>query len=442
MMLQKIHRDLPSAVSLCFNGAKRVRQTATALGKTGLDWILEDSPSTPVLMRKTFERMGATYIKIGQLIASSPSIFPDEYVEEFQRCLDNTEPVPFKKMKKILVKELGSNYMKEVFEYINPKPLASASIAQVYAAKLKTGEDVVIKIQRPGVKDILTTDLNFLYFFAIIIEKIVPGMKYTSLAGIISEIRRTVMEECDFIKEAENLKIFSDFLEDTDNKKVTTPHVYYQASTRRVLTMERFYGIPLTDRDQLLDSTDEPQKILGPAFETWMKSTTECKLFHADLHAGNILILDDGRVGFIDFGVVGSIAKKTRKAVKSLIESMIIHDFTMMAESMLAIGMTSRKVDKDKLATDLENIYNVEDSYAVTGPGHYPEEPEEPEQFFLQIVNAAEEHGIRFPREFTLLIKQFLYFDSYGALLFDMGTLMEEMMEKMEGFNDMLAFSS
>ena len=442
MMLQKIHRDLPSAVSLCFNGAKRVRQTATALGRTGLDWVLEDSPSTPVLMRKTFERMGATYIKIGQLIASSPSIFPDEYVEEFQRCLDNTEPVPFKKMKKILVKELGQNYMKEVFEYINPKPLASASIAQVYAAKLKTGEDVVIKIQRPGVKDILTTDLNFLYFFAIIIEKIVPGMKHTSLAGIISEIRRTVMEECDFIKEAENLKIFSDFLEDTDNKKVTTPHVYYQASTRRVLTMERFYGIPLTDRDQLLDSTDEPHKILGPAFETWIKSTTECKLFHADLHAGNILILDDGRVGFIDFGVVGSIAKKTRKAVKSLIESMIIHDFTMMAESMLAIGMTSRKVDKDKLATDLENLYNVEDSYALTGPGHSSEEPEEPEQFFLQIVNAAEEHGIRFPREFTLLIKQFLYFDSYGALLFDMGTLMEEMMEKMEGFNDMLAFSS
>jgi len=111
--------------------------------------------------------------------------------------------------------------MKEVFEYINPKPLASASIAQVYAAKLKTGEDVVIKIQRPGVKDILTTDLNFLYFFAIIIEKIVPGMKHTSLAGIISEIRRTVMEECDFIKEAENIKIFSDFLKETGNNKVT-----------------------------------------------------------------------------------------------------------------------------------------------------------------------------------------------------------------------------
>ncbi len=102
MILQNLYNELPTAISLGFNGLKRIRQTATALARTGVDWILDGQPSTPVLMRRAFERLGATYIKLGQLIASSPSLFPEAYVKEFQRCLDQTEPVPFKEMKKIL----------------------------------------------------------------------------------------------------------------------------------------------------------------------------------------------------------------------------------------------------------------------------------------------------------------------------------------------------
>jgi aarF domain-containing kinase len=165
MNLKTIYNELPSVVSLGFHGMKRLGQTSAALSRTGWDWLTEGRPSAPVLLRKTFERMGATYIKIGQLIASSPTLFPASYVKEFQRCLDSTEPVDFKHMEKILVQELGRQYRQDIFSDIDTQPLASASIAQVYAARLVTGEDVVIKIQRPGVRDILTTDLNFSVVF-------------------------------------------------------------------------------------------------------------------------------------------------------------------------------------------------------------------------------------------------------------------------------------
>lgn len=434
MMLQSLYNELPSALSLGVNGMKRIGQTASALVRTGADWVLGGQPPPPVLMRRAFERLGATYIKLGQLIASSPSLFPEAYVKEFQRCLDRTEPVPFKEMKKILEKELGRRAVHSLFAEIQPEPLASASIAQVYAAKLVTGEDVVIKIQRPGVQEILKTDLNFLFYGAVVLEQLVPGLKHASLAGVLSEIRRTVIEECDFIREAQNIALFAEFLARTGNLAVVTPRVYPHASSRRVLTMERLYGVPLTDREQLLRATNRPQRILNAAFQTWMESITDSPVFHADLHAGNLLILDDGRVGFIDFGIVGSISEKTQEGMSLLVQSLILSDHRNLAKAMAAIGMTKTKVDVDRLAGDLEAFYGAEqDPFADDEP--FPGGGAgmlDPEEVLSEMVRIAEVHGIRFPREFTLLLKQFLYFDSYSDLLFDMDIFMEEMMAKFD----------
>ena len=435
-MLDVIYKDFPSVVSLGFNTARRLQQTAIALGKTGLDYMTGSQTSPPVLMRRAFERMGATYIKVGQLIASSPTLFPEAYVKEFQRCLDSTEPVEFSQMETILKQELGRRHLRDLFSDIDPIPIASASIAQVYAARLYTGEDVVIKVQRPGVQDILTTDLNLLLLAATVLEKLVPRLQHASLAGILSEIRRTVMEECNFVKEAENIKIFSEFLKKTGNTKVVTPQVHTIASSRRVLTMDRLYGIPLTNREQFLNSTDDPQKILGPAFQTWMQSIAECELFHADLHAGNLMILEDGRVGFIDFGIVGRISEKTKAGVNSLVKSMITNDYDLMADSMLAIGMTKKEVDTDRLAKDLKALYLAGESMDAYDIPFSPEEFPEPDQFLLEIMRVAESHGIRFPREFTLLIKQFLYFDTYRDILFNLDDYMDELMSGLEDFED------
>lgn len=427
-MIGKIYDKFPKAVSFGINGTRRVRQTAFALGRTGLERALGDRSAPPDALRKLFERLGATYIKLGQFIASSPSLFPQSYVTAFQQCLDRTEPVPFYRMAKILKQDLGPRYMEDIFADIDPVPLASASIAQVYAATLVTGEEVVIKIQRPGVEDILVTDLNFLYYSAVMLETFFPRFKHASLSGMLSEIRNTVLEECDFIREAENIVVFAKYLEATGNTDVVVPKVYPEASTGRVLTMERLFGIPLTDRKQLLDSTDNPGQVLGPAFETWLSSIMGCDLFHADLHAGNLLILADGRVGFIDFGIVGRISKKTRNGVKKLVPAMMTLDFISLAEAMTAIGMTREKVDTARLAKDLQTLYAAGESADEAAYAYAPAMVADPDRFLLEMVRVAETHGIRFPREFTLLLKQFLYFDGYRDLLFDMGDWMDDMM--------------
>ncbi|WP_339806932.1 AarF/UbiB family protein, partial [uncultured Marinobacter sp.] len=156
-------------------GAFRIGQTLSVVGRTSLGWIRGHRPPTPRLLRETFESLGATYIKLGQFIASSPTFFPKEYVEEFQGCLDRTPSLPFPVIRRIIREELGRP-LEEVFSEIDPVALASASIAQVHAARLLSGEEVVIKVQKPGVETVLLTDLNLLYFGSRVVETLAPKL--------------------------------------------------------------------------------------------------------------------------------------------------------------------------------------------------------------------------------------------------------------------------
>jgi len=412
-------------------GMLRVTQTTLVLAQTGASWLLGERPPVPRLVRQTFERLGATYIKLGQFIASSPSLFPEAYVTEFQHCLDKTSPLPFAVLREVLRRELGRP-LEEVFAEIDETPLASASIAQVHAARLVTGEPVVIKIQKPGVENILLTDLNFLYFAARLVEVAFPKLKFASLSAIVTEIQACMMEEVDFYKEARNIREFSEFLERTGNQAAVAPKVYEDASSLRVLTMERFYGVPLTDLDTIKKYTRDPAGTLVTAMNTWFASLMFCDSFHADLHAGNLMVLTDGRIGFIDFGIVGRIAPETWEATTAFVESLTDGDFDKMARSMMTIGMTRRAVDAGKLAADLEQIYGalttVDPEHVLNGAVN----DNEINRIMLDIVAVGERHGIRFPRAFALLLKQILYFDRYIKILApDMNLFADERLQFM-----------
>ncbi|EKE24377.1 MAG: hypothetical protein ACD_6C00136G0001, partial [uncultured bacterium] len=166
----------------------RMGETAVVAAKAGIKYATE-KPSNAKLMRETFESLGSTYIKLGQFIASTPSLFPREYVEEFQGCLDQTPRLPFSYIQQVLASEFAGRNLDEIFASIDETPLASASIAQVHAAKLVSGEDVVIKVQKPGVETILYTDLNVLHWATKLLEKAVPKVKFASLADIVEEIK-------------------------------------------------------------------------------------------------------------------------------------------------------------------------------------------------------------------------------------------------------------
>ncbi len=346
--------------NILFDGLRsvaRIGETAVVAAKAGIKYAT-DKPSNAKLMRETFESLGSTYIKLGQFIASTPSLFPREYVEEFQGCLDQTPTLPFSYIQGVLASEFEGRDLNQIFSYIDEKPLASASIAQVHAAKLTTGEDVVIKVQKPGVETILYTDLNVVHWAAKLLERAVPKIKFAALSDIVDEIKTRMVREVDFIEEAQNLDDFIEYLNISQNHAATAPKVYHQFSTRRVLTMQRLYGVSLTDFSVVKQYAKDPSQVLITAMNTWFGSLMLCKSFHADLHAGNLMLLEDGRIGFIDFGIVGQLKPEVWTACIAFMDALQKTDYQAMAENMLKMGMTHNKVDVQVLAQDLERLFN------------------------------------------------------------------------------------
>ena len=278
-------------------------QAYVALSRTFQDFVpgpgrTAEAFSAPVALRKLFERLGATYIKLGQFVASSPSLFPKEYVLEFQKCLDSTEPLEWSVVKSVIEAELGP--ISKNFASVDKTPLASASIAQVHAATLKSGEEVVLKVQKPRIDELLKADLNFIYIASRVLEFLQPDFERTSLSAVAGDVKSSMLDELDFKKEATNIEEFRAFLvEQGLDFSVTAPRVYDSLTTKRVLTMERLRGVSMVDAESISTITNDPETLIITALNTWTSSVMNMPWFHADVHSGNLLVLEDGRVGFI-----------------------------------------------------------------------------------------------------------------------------------------------
>lgn len=301
----------------------------------------------------------------------------------------------------------------------------------MHRAKLTTGEEVVIKIQKPGVDATLKADLGFIYISSRIIELLQPELARTSFSAIVGDIRESMLDELDFAKEANNIDEFRQFLADADIVEATAPRVFRDLSRRRVLTMERLRGVPLSDLEGIKKYSANPELTLIAALNTWSMSVMMCDSFHGDLHAGNLLVLEDGRVGFIDFGIVGRVPKSIWGALSSLSKGFVTGDFVLMADSLVKMGAADGEVDIDRFAGDIQMIFqrlarmesDVSFSTTSSSSGRVGVattvniDQEEVTKLLIDIVGTAEDNGLKLPREFGLLIKQALYLDRYATLL-------------------------
>ena len=398
----------------------------------------------PKYLRLFFERMGSTYIKLGQFIASSPSLFPAAYVTEFQSCLDATTPLPYSTIHTVLQQELP-NYS-QIFAYIDETPLASASIAQVHAARLVTGENVVIKVQKPNIDTVLQADLGFLFLASRILEYLQPDWERTSLSAVTSDIRNSMLQELDFELEARNTIEFRRFLQENGLLNVATaPLVYLQHSTKKILVLERLNGVSMLD-DRMLSLTKDPTvgtEAILTALNIWTLSIRTMPWFHADVHAGNLLLLNDGRVGFIDFGIVGRISPQILTAVTELSTALVNQDSLGMARALCQMGATDANVNLEQFAQDIDTVLNrlynnvvpsimeditiTTDGRQITGAtAQLNVNDEDITNLLLEVVQMTEQNGLKLPREFGLLVKQSLYFDRYLKILAPGVNIMED----------------
>jgi aarF domain-containing kinase len=382
--------------------------TTTWVILTAVARRLGDRDATgPIVIRRAFEELGPTYIKLGQLVASSQGLFPERYCLEFRKCLDRVPPFEFSEVERTLREDLKEP-TSATFDSIDPKPLASASIAQVHAAKLRDGKDVVIKVQRPGIADLVEADLYVLKLMARIMT-MMPLGDLANPQGIVEDFESNIREELDFRREAANMTEFNRIMVEHDQVRVAAPKPIDALTTQRVLVMERFFGHRVDDVEAILASKIDGEETLLLGMRAWFQCMIIHGFFHGDVHAGNLMTLVDGRVGFLDFGIVGRFPRERREQVTDYLLAFSTADFKMLATVMATMGATNAKVDLDALAKDLATAYQpmlADELAAIKYADVIP-----------AIMRTAIRHGLRMPRDFVLVVKQMLYFDRYAKIL-------------------------
>jgi len=365
-----------------------------------------DREAGPRVLRHAFEDLGPTYVKLGQLVASSQGLFPEAYCREFQHCLDRVRPFPFEDVMRTLREDLGRDPA-EVFASIDEKPLASASIAQVHAARLLDGSEVVIKVQRPGIGETVTADMRVLDVLARLMT-LVPLGDLANPVAIVEDFEATLREELDFRREAANMDEFNRIMAEHGHAEVAAPAVRHELTSARVLVMERFFGHRVDDVEQLRAREVDGEAKLLLGLRAWFQCMIFHGFFHGDVHAGNLMALLDGRIGFLDFGIVGRFLPERRAQVTDYLMAFASGDFRKLGEVMVAMGSVEATVDLDALAKDLQAAYEP-----VLG------DPEGAKYADLipVVLRTSVKHRMRMPRDFVLITKQMLYFDRYAKIL-------------------------
>jgi ubiquinone biosynthesis protein len=359
-------------------------------------------------VRLAAERLGPTYIKLGQILSSGEGIFPPELVEEFKRCRDQVPPEPFSVVRQVVEEDLGQT-LEAVFERFHPEPLAAASIAQVHRATLRTGEDVVVKVQRPSVGHLVHRDLRVMAWIAPFLVGRIPVSALANPPALVELFAETITEELDFRLEAENMLDVARSYADLGQRDYVIPRPHPTLVTRRVLVMERLEGFKFDDVAGMHGAGVDTEKVVRAGMIGFMEGAMIHGIFHGDLHGGNLFVLPDGRTALLDFGIVGRLSETRRLAFLRLLMSATANDVMGQLEALRDLGALPGDTDLRAVVTEL----------GLDKPPIDPTkmDPDELVHVIQGTVKALLGIGAKMPKELMLFVKNLVFLDGAIATL-------------------------
>ncbi len=307
----------------------------------------------PVRLRVALEELGPTFIKFGQVLSARRDLLPEVFCAELEKLQDQVPGCPLGDVRGQVEAELGRP-LDQIFRHFSTEPLAAASLAQVHRARLLDGRTVIVKVQRPGIEQVVAGDLDILAFLAERIEQYFEESRAYNLSGMVRELRRSLARELDFRLEAANARRFREMF--ADDPTVYVPQVFREFSSVRVLTMDEIQGIKITDLEALERAGLDRHLIAVNGANAYLKQIFGQGFFHADPHPGNLLVLPGNRVAFLDFGMTGRLHPHTKSQVIKILLGITQSDMSLMSEAAAALGTTDERTDFRSLELDLADF--------------------------------------------------------------------------------------
>ncbi len=333
--------EFGSVVQRLFPGTYRFRRCKTC--------PVEPITSVYQRMRLAIEELGPTFIKFGQILATRQDILPPELITELKKLQDKANPLPYEVIRKVI--EANCPDPDVCFTDVDPEPLASASISQVHFAKLIDGTPVVLKVQRPGIRDVIETDLLILESFAQRFERYYPQYRVYNPKGLVKDFSIQIRKELDFVRDGRNADRLRHDMEKIEGVKV--PKIYWEFSTKELLVMEYIDGVRVDNVAKIKEFGVDPVMIAKRGFYAYMKQIFEDGFFHGDPHPGNLFVTKGGNLVFLDFGIVGIIRPERRLAFIRLLDGLVKGDPVPILKGIEGLGVTIRDLDRDELRDEI-----------------------------------------------------------------------------------------
>jgi len=358
--------------------------------------FIKPEGSLPRSLRIAMEELGGSFVKLGQLLSLRPDLVPEEYIEEFSKLQDSVKPFPFEQVKATIEVEFGKP-IKKIFSHFNKKPIAAASVGQVHEAILKNGDKVAVKVQRPNIRQVFETDIDLMYHLAHLIEKHIPESKTFNPVGIVEEFEKYTKKEFDYLLEARNIERYGHVIK--NEKNLVVPKVYKEYVTPRVLVMEFIDGVKISEVKDFKKLKVKKSYLSNTLVKAFVKGVLYHRLFHADPHPGNILIMKNKKIALLDFGITGYLTSELADQIGYLYFAIINGDMDMIVDGLVDISELPN-VDKETLKEDVREMWDL----------YYDVSLEEVDmtRFFLSTLEIGKRHGFKFPVQYVLLLKSMI----------------------------------